>query len=111
MERELPANPLTFIQDCVRRRKILWTYHVTMRLQARHIPREAILEATGTFEIIESYPEDKYLPSYLLYGERGDLVFHVLFAADVPGQNVRVVTAYRPDPKEWSEDLKRRLER
>jgi hypothetical protein len=109
--RELPEDPLSFIQACVKERKILWTYHVNMRLETRYIPREAILEAVDSFEVIESYPEDKYLPSYLIYGEGDDFVFHVLFAADVPGQNVRVVTAYRPDLEEWSEDLKRRRER
>lgn len=29
----------------------------------------------------------------------------VLFAADVEGDNVRVVTSYRPDPGEWQADL------
>ncbi len=29
-------------------------------------------------------------------------------AADVKGDNVRVVTAYWPDPSEWSEDFRRR---
>jgi len=28
-------------------------------------------------------------------------VFHVLFAIDRDGDNVRLVTAYRPDPEEW----------
>jgi hypothetical protein len=32
----------------------------------------------------------------------------VLFAADVDGDNVRVVTAYRPDLNDWFEDLKTR---
>ena len=106
--RQLPENPLEFIRDCVQRREMLWTYHVNMRLRKRYIPREVILDAVGSFEIIESYPEDKYLPSYLVYAETETLIFHVLFATDVPGHNVRVVTAYRPNPAEWSEDLKRR---
>jgi hypothetical protein len=107
-ERQLPQDPLEFIRQCVRRRDILWTYHVNMRLEKRHIPREAILESSGSFEILESYPDDKYLPSYLVYAEFNDEVFHALFASDVPGHNVRVVTAYRPNPEEWSADLKRR---
>ena len=109
--RQLPKEPLEFIRDCVKGGEIFWTYHVNMRLQGRHIPGEAVLDAVGSFEILESYPEDKYLPSYLVYAKAGGLIFHVLFAADVPGHNVRVVTAYRPDPAEWSEDLKRRLGR
>ena len=34
--------------------------------------------------------------------------FHVQFALDVEGDNVRVVTVYRPDPVEWEADLKTR---
>ena len=106
--RRLPEDPLGFIRHCVGRRNILWTYHVNMRLERRNIPRVAILESMESFEVIESYPDDKYLPSYLVYSEFQGLAFHVLFAADIPGHNVRVVTAYRPNPEEWSPDLKKR---
>ena|ERR1700712_3327078 len=107
-ERRLPLDPLDFIRQCIKRREILWTYHVNMRLAKRYIPRAAILESTMSFEVIESYPDDKYLPSYLVYADFNDEVFHVLFATDVQGNNVRVVTAYRPNPEEWSTDLKKR---
>ena len=79
-----------------------------MRLAGRFIPRESILAAVGTLELVEAYPDDKYLPSYLLLGREGPDAFHVLFAADVEGDNVRVVTAYRPDVAEWQDDLKTR---
>ena len=45
---------------------------------------------------------------YLIYFRQGQDVYHVLIATDVAGGNVRIVTAYRPDPAHWSEDLKRR---
>jgi hypothetical protein len=106
--RQAPEDPLEFIRQCVRRRALLWTYHVNMRLQKRHIPRSSILDSVKDFELIESYPDDKYLPSYLVYTEFQGSVFHVLFAADVSGHNVRVVTAYRPNPEEWSADLRKR---
>ena len=79
-----------------------------MRFVGRFIPRESILAAVDTFELVEAYPDDKYLPSYLLLGR---VAFHVLFAADVEGDNVRVVTAYRPDVAEWQDDLKTRRPR
>jgi hypothetical protein len=72
------------------------------------IPREAILAAVETYELVEAYPDDKYLPSYLLLAQEGPDHFHVLFATDVAGDNVRVVTAYRPDRNEWEDDLKKR---
>lgn len=107
-ERILPNDPLEFIRQCVRQRKILWTYHVNMRLKGRFIARQIILESVVDYEIIEEYPEDKYLPSYLVYSRHQDFIFHILFAVDVPGDNVRIVTAYSPNPEEWSEDLKTR---
>ena len=79
-----------------------------MRLAGRFIPRETILAAVGSYELVEAYPDDKYLPSYLILARHDRDAFHVLFAADVQGDNVRVVAAYRPDPEEWQPDLKAR---
>lgn len=67
-ERKLPADPVRFIQDRIQRGRVLWAYHVNMRLAGRFIFRESIPGAVGTFEIVESYPDDKYIPSYLLPG-------------------------------------------
>ncbi len=107
-DRILPEDPLGFIQRCVTQRKIRWTYHVNIRLRGRHVPREAILESADAYEIIESYPKDKYLPSYLVYSKHQATAFHALFATDVKEDNVRVVTAYEPDPQKWEEDLRTR---
>lgn len=107
-DRELPGDPLRFIQACVRKRRVLWTYHVNMRLKGRFIPREAILDTVDSYEVIEAYPEDKYLPSYLVLGRSVRDAFHVLFAVDLEEDNVRVVTAYRPSADEWTDDLKTR---
>lgn len=67
--------------------------------------RDEILGSVGTYEIVESYPADKYLPSYLVLAASS---FHILFATDVEGDNVRIVTAYRPSVDEWQTDLKTR---
>ena len=107
-ERLLPSDPVRFIQDCIRRGRVLWTYHVNMRLAGRFIPRESILGAVETLELVEAYPDDKSLPSYLVLGRAGPDVLHVLVAVDVEGDNVRVVTAYRPDAGEWQDDMKTR---
>lgn len=104
----LPRNPLDFIRRCVRERRIAWTYHITMRLKGRFIARQEIVDAVANYEIIEEYAKDKYLPSYLVYSQHRGRVFHVLFATDVEGDNVRVVTAYSPGLGEWESDLKTR---
>ena len=107
-ERSFPDDPTMFIKDCLRSGCVFWTYHVNMRLSGRFIPRDSILKAVDTIEIIESYPADKYFPSYLVLGRLGDDAFHVLVAVDVPGDNIRIVTAYRPDASEWLDDMKTR---
>jgi hypothetical protein len=99
---------LAFIKECIRDRRILWTYHVTMRLAGRFIQREMILGAIDSLEIIESYPEDKYLPSYLLLARHGEDVFHVHVAVDKGDENVRIITAYRPTPDRWEEGFRKR---
>ena len=107
-ERRLPSDPVEFIQDCIRRGRVLWTYHVNMRLAGRFITRESILGAVETLELVEAYPDDKYLPSYLVLGRAGPDTFHVVVAVDVEGDNVRVVTAFRPDAGEWRDDMRTR---
>lgn len=53
-ERKLPTDPVAFIQGCVRRGRLLWTYHLNMRAAGRFISRESILAAVDTFEVVEA---------------------------------------------------------
>lgn len=101
-------DPLSFIKECVADGRVYWTYHVNMRLRERAISRTMVLAAVDSFEIIESYPLDKFLPSYLVYGQVGELILHILFALDADENNVRVVTAYLPDSVRWKRDMKTR---
>ena len=107
-QRKLPDDPLAFIKKSLRESRLYWTYHVNMRLEGRHITRQEIHAAIDGYEVVESYPEDKYLPSYLLLGAAAGVPFHVLFAVDTEANNVRIVTAYYPDPNEWESDLRTR---
>ena len=107
-DRMVPEDPLAFIAGCIREHRVYWTYHVNMRLAGRHISRRDICEATDSYEFVESYPDDKYLPSYLVLATTAGNAFHVLFAADVAQDNVRVVTSYRPSPIDWESDMKTR---
>ena len=74
-----------------------------MRLQERRLTGRALGEAVETLEIVEEYPKDKYLPSFLLRGEVPEFVFHALVATDLEEDNIRVVTMYVPDPLEWEQ--------
>ena len=108
VDRLPPSDPLAFIQRCVQNSRIVWTYHVNMRLRTKRISRKSIIDSVHAYEIIESYPEDKYLPSYLIYTEHAGECYHILFATDVENKNVRIVTSYRPSELEWLPDLKTR---
>jgi hypothetical protein len=79
-----------------------------MRLQQRGLTAATLHETMETLEIIEAYPRDKYLPSFLLRGDSGGSVFHAQIATDVEGDNIRVVTIYIPDPDEWDEGFRSR---
>ncbi len=107
----LPGSPLEFIKSCVKNRHVYWTYHVNMRLKERSIPRKWILLSVEQYEIIEIYPEDKYMPSYLVWSKFNGQIFHILFAADTEANNVRIVTAYKPDIQEWTNNKKQRIKK
>jgi len=102
-------DPLEFIRNCIRDGAVFWTYHVNMRLRMRSLNRLEIVQAVDTFEIIERYPDDKYMPSYLIYFELGKQPHHAVIATDSGGPNIRIVTVYKPDAGKWSSDFKRRL--
>ncbi|MGO4885346.1 MAG: DUF4258 domain-containing protein [Bryobacteraceae bacterium] len=42
---------------------------MTMRLQQRGLRVEMLRDAITTLEVIETYAEDKYFPSFLVRGE------------------------------------------
>lgn len=96
---------LKFILSCIKRRKILWSYHVNMRLKERFITREAILSSVDTFKIIEEYPKDKYSPSYLIYAKSGDQIIHVQIAINKDDDIITIITAYKPTLDKWEKDF------
>jgi hypothetical protein len=79
-----------------------------MRMAERYIPREIILASVDLYEIIETYPDDKYLLSCLVYSCHNDMAVHILFALDRATDTVRIITAYKPSPDKWEEDGKSR---
>jgi Domain of unknown function (DUF4258) len=79
-----------------------------LRLRQRGLDAGSLRNAVAGLEIIEAYPDDKYLPSFLLRGEIEGAAFHAHIATDVEGNNVRVVTMYIPDADEWDEGFRRR---
>lgn len=104
----METDILGFIKSCISRRRIRWTYHVNMRLKGRFIPREAILASADSYEIVEQYLKNKYLPSYLLYAEYRGQVIHIQVATEVESDSVTIITAYRPTLDKWEKDFRTR---
>jgi hypothetical protein len=101
-------DALAFVRRCLSSGNVYWTYHVNMRFAQRGLATDDVRSAADSFEIIESYPSERVLPSLLLLGWNGLAPLHVVVGLDQAGGNVRVVTAYRPDPAEWSADFRSR---
>ena len=108
LNRHIPHDPLAFIRSCLKLGQVRWTYHASMRIQQRSISTDVLLIGVESLEIIEEYPSDKYLPSFLLRFEFGREVFHAQIATDVVGWNIRIVTMYDPDAEEWDHELRAR---
>ena len=79
-----------------------------MRLKGRSIRREAILSSVDTYEIIEEYPKDKYLPSYLIYSEYENQIINIQIVTDLEDDNIIIVTSYKPTLEKWEENFKMR---
>ncbi len=94
------------IQDKIIRGDYRYSDHAVKRMIKRGIDRKEIEQAIESGEIIESYPEDKYSPSCLIYGKTArakDLHVQVSFPPKVV-----IITAYEPDQDEWIECRTRR---
>jgi len=80
--------------------------HAVKRMIKRSIDRIEIEEAILAGEIIEEYPDDKYSPSCLIYGmSKAGRHLHVQISLP---PSVVVITAYEPDPSEWTDFRVRR---
>ncbi len=69
----------------------------------RRIGVQEMLEAIANGEIIEEYPNDKYWPSYLIYGKTAEgRPLHV--QCSHPSRPlVKIVTLYERDPTRWTD--------
>ncbi len=80
-----------------------------MRLVGRGIARETILRYIESAEVVETYGDDFPLPSCLclLRGENNTAI-HIVIAIDKAANNIRIITVYKPDLAQWSEDFRER---
>lgn len=87
----------------------LYTKHAADRAIERGIWSHEVEEAIADGEIIEDYPQDKYGPSCLILGwTEANRPLHVQITYPRPGELIKVITVYEPDPKEWQEGFRER---
>jgi hypothetical protein len=87
------------IKDRICLRDYRFSDHAVKRMIIRSIDRVEIEDAVLSGEIIEEYPDDKYSPSCLIYGQT--LVKRDLHIQVSTPPKVVIITTYEPDPSEW----------
>ena len=89
--------------------KMRWSNHILIRLSKRNISMDAIECAIINGEIIELYPNDYPYPSCLILGLSIDKKYlHVVCGVDQT--ELHLITAYYPNPDEWSNNFRIRKE-
>lgn len=89
--------------------RVFSTQHAAERFRQRGIRAADVRLAVGNGEIIEQYPGDFPFPSCLILGaDHNKMPLHVCMSDE--GSAGRIITAYRPDPNKWSQDLRTRKE-
>ncbi|MFT5367641.1 MAG: hypothetical protein ACI8V2_002602 [Candidatus Latescibacterota bacterium] len=73
----------------------------------RHISVSEIREAVSNGDVIEDYPQDKYGPSCLIFGQtQSGRPIHI--QCSYPSRDpIKVITVYEPDPNLWIDFRKR----
>jgi hypothetical protein len=72
------------------------------------IPQNRVFQAVQQGEVMRECLDDQPYPSRLFLHLLGDDVLHVV-AADLPDEAVTVIiTVYRPDPRLWTTDFRRK---
>ena len=97
---------LSKIQETVKDNQHRFTLHALERIIERGIQPAEIKEAILNGEVIESYPEDKYGPSCLIFGKCTRKILHIQCSQDP----VWIITAYDPTltPEKWDQNYKKR---
>ena len=95
------------IASLCKAQSVRWTRHILERIFQRGILLEDVINALSNGEIIEQYPTDYPFPSCLVMGKtRSGKSLHVVCGSS--GTELWLITAYFPNPVEWTEDFKHR---
>jgi len=88
--------------------KIMYSGHAVRRMFQRGLNPAEVREAIADGEVIAGYLDDVPFPSYLMLHWIKNRPVHVVVAVERESGLCLVVTAYIPDPSQWSPDFKTR---
>ena len=78
-----------------------FTKHALDQSILRQITVQEIREAIENGDVIENYPDDKYGPTCLVFGNtKSGRPLH-LQCSHPSRENVKIITLYQPDPEQW----------
>ncbi len=85
--------------------------HAIANMFERNISEREMKEAFRGVELIEDYPDDRYLPSCLLFGmTKKQRPLHIVITRQERQDGcLFVITVYQPDEQKWAFDWKTRL--
>ncbi len=97
------------VREAIVRGSVRVSQHAVEELEADDLSVDTIVSAVLAGELIEDYPDDPRGPSCLVLSshESGDWV-HTVWGWDSGSGIAVLITAYRPHPRKWEHDLKRR---
>jgi len=106
-EHELRMAMIDEIQRKIEADQFEFSKHATDQSIVRRISVQEVRELSGSAEVIEEYPEDKYGPSCLIFG-RTTAGWPLHIHCSYPSRPlIKIITLYEPDPARWI-DFKRR---
>ena len=92
--------------------RLAFKKHALVRMYQRKILANEVRDALLKGEIVETYPSDKPLPSFLVLGYTSQKrPLHVVVALDTEEEMGWIITVYQPSSKEWEEGFRVRRRR
>jgi len=91
------------------RKRILFLPHAVKQMSSpeRLIRATEVRSVVFDGELVEDYPDDPRGPSCLLLGTPDERPVHVVCSPKA--DYLAIITAYVPDPAQWSADFRRRV--
>ena len=88
---------------------LIFRIHAIRRMLERNISSaDEVKTILQTGKAIESYPQDKPYPSYMMLGWLSHRPIHVVAADNTTEKETVVITVYEPDPAQWDSQFERR---